>query len=289
MSTLSLEDLNAFAAGRIGVHDVACPICGPQRRAPANRTRKVLRVWLADEGFGTWSCARCGSKGAAHAGRRKGRRPERVAARVAAEARDKQAAVVQLSKAVWLWRCALDPHRSVVERYLREVRRYAGRIPATIRYLPARGAHGPAMVAAYGMAEEPEPGVLAIRDDQVRGIQLTNLTPEGLKVAGSAKISLGKSAGFPIVVAPMNDGLGLAIAEGAEDALSLHAATGLGAWCSGGASRLPALANAVPAFCDCVTLVVDDDPDGRRHSAELSARLGARGLNVEMLDMRGAA
>jgi hypothetical protein len=145
------------------------------------------------------------------------------------------------------------------------------------------------MVAAYGMAEEPEPGVLAIRDDQVQGIQLTNLTPDGLKVPGGAKISLGKSAGFPIIAAPINDGLGLAIAEGAEDALSLHAATGLGAWCSGGASRLPALAPAVPAFCDCVTLVVDDDQDGRRHSGELSVRLGARGLKAEMLDMRVTA
>ena len=48
------------------------------------------------------------------------------------------------------------------------------------------------------------------------------------------------------MLAPMNDLLGLAITEGVEDALSIHAATGLGAWAAGAASRLPALADAVP-------------------------------------------
>lgn len=289
--SLSLDDLTALAGGRIGVRDVACPMCGPDRRSPANRIRRVLRVWLVGAQFGTWSCARCGSKGEAHAGSGEGRRVDREAlsrARAAAAARDIKAAAVQLGKARWFWNRGLDPHRSVVECYLRE-RGYRSRIPATIRFLPAHGAHGPAMLAAYGMAEEPEPGLLAIRDEQVRGVQFTNLTPDGRKVADSAKISVGKSAGWPIVVAPLNDGLGLAIAEGVEDALSIHAATGLGAWCSGGASRLPALAAAVPTFTNCITVVMDDDADGRRHSSELNTRLKARSFNVETLDMRMAA
>ena len=36
--------------------------------------------------------------------------------------------------------------------------------------------------------------------------------------------------------------MGLGIAEGFEDALSIHQATGLGAWASGGASFMPKLA-----------------------------------------------
>lgn len=288
----TLEQIHGMAAGVIGRHlDVACPECGPHRRAPVNRTRKVLRIWSVDENFATWCCARCGIKGEAHAGRSERRKidPEAVAhARAAAAIREREAAAIQLGKARWAWGCSLDPRESVVDIYLREVRRYRGLIPATIRYLPPRGAHGPAMIAAYGMADEPEPGLLAIRDDQVRGVQITNLAADGQKAPDSSKISLGKTAGWPIILAPMNDGLGLAITEGAEDALSIHAATGLGAWCSGGASRMPALADAVPACCDCITVVVDDDRDGRRHSSELGARLRARGLNVEMLDMRVA-
>jgi hypothetical protein len=294
MTAFTLEDLHGMAAGLIGRHlDVACPECGPYRRAPKNRTRKVLRIWTIDENFATWCCARCGIKGEAHSGHGERRRidPEALArARAAASVREREAVAAQLGKARWFWGGARDPRGTVVETYLREVRRYGSRrIPATIRYLPPRGDHGAAMVAAYGMAEEPEPGLLTIRDDQVRGIQFTNLTPHGQKVPDDAKISLGRTAGWPIVLAPLNDSLGLAITEGAEDALSIHAATGLGAWCSGGASRLPALADAVPSYCDCVTVVVDDDRDGRRHGAELGARLRGRCLNVEMLDMGKAA
>lgn len=294
-AAFAFDDLRTMSGGVIGGHvDLACPECGPHRRAPINRTRKVLRIWLVDENFATWCCARCDIKGEAHADRgcserRKVDFEALARARAAAAARDREAAAKRLDKARWFWSCGLDPHRSVVERYLREVRRYRGRMPATIRYLPARGEYGPAMIAAYGMAEEPEPGVLAIRDDQVRGIQFTNLTPDAQKVPDSAKISLGKSKGCPIILAPLNDGLGLAITEGVEDALSIHAATGLGAWCSGGAGRLPALDSAVPWFCNSITVVTDDDFDGRRKCAELSDRLKERGLHVEMLDMRSAA
>jgi hypothetical protein len=45
---------------------------------------------------------------------------------------------------------------------------------------------------------------------------------------------IGRSIGFPIVLAPVNDGLGLSITEGIEDALSLHQATGLPQWASFG-------------------------------------------------------
>lgn len=40
---------------------------------------------------------------------------------------------------------------------------------------------------------------------------------------------IGRSKGAPIVLAPLNDLLGLIVTEGIEDALSAHQATGLGA------------------------------------------------------------
>jgi hypothetical protein len=83
--------------------------------------------------------------------------------------------------------------------------------------------------------------------------------------------------GSPVAVAPVNDELGLAIAEGIEDGLSIHLATGLGSWAAGGATRMPTLAVAVPKYCECVTVIGDDNATGRKNAGELAARLRARG------------
>jgi hypothetical protein len=91
----------------------------------------------------------------------------------------------------------------------------------------------------------------------------------------------------------VNDLLGLAIAEGIEDCLSVHEATGLGAWAAGAASRLPALAAALPSYIECVTVMVDDDPDGRRFAGELTDLVQRRGMEVRSIllpqQQRGAA
>ena len=68
--------------------------------------------------------------------------------------------------------------------------------------------------------------------------------------------------------------------EGIEDALSIHIATGLGAWAAAGASRMPAIAEAVPTYCECVTVIGDDNDAGRKNAGELTARLRARCLAV---------
>jgi hypothetical protein len=85
--------------------------------------------------------------------------------------------------------------------YLRRGRRFDGPIPPTLGYLPANGKHPPAMIAAFGFCEEPEPGVIdppAI----VAGVHITRLTLYGGKTAfDPVKIMLGPSAGLPIVVA----------------------------------------------------------------------------------------
>jgi hypothetical protein len=104
---------------------------------------------------------------------------------------------------------------------------------------------------------------------------------------------LGASAGWPLVVAPVTDLCGLAITEGIEDALSLHCATGLGAWAAGAANRLAKLGDAVPSYVETVTVAVDADPAGKRGAQELAERLDLRGFEVRMYEpvahMRGAA
>ena len=87
------------------------------------------------------------------------------------------------------------------------------------------------------------------------------------------KVFIGSAPGLPIVLAPVNDLGGLGIAEGIEDALSLHQGTGLGAWAAGAANRLPALARAVPRYVECVNVLVDDNEPGRKYSYELARQL----------------
>jgi hypothetical protein len=246
----------------------------------------VLRVWRLEPGFATFHCARCGERGYV---RNDYSRPQidraeferrLAAARAEAAARERSSAAERLAKALWLWRQRKPIVGPIAETYLRQVRGYRGALPATLGYLAPRGEHGPAMIAAFGIAYEPEPGLLEIADIAVRGVHITRLAANGLGKAGTArdKIMLGSSIGYPIVLAPPNDLGCLAIAEGIEDALSVHDDTGLGVWAAGSASRLPALADVVPRYIEAVTITVDDDDVGRANADALAGRLLARGV-----------
>jgi Toprim domain-containing protein len=271
-------------APQIGVLDVPCPLCGPERRSAINRRRKVLRIWRLEPDFATFHCARCGERGHVRNDGFSTSRPKDLAAitraKAEADARERVAAAERLTKARWLWSTRQPITSSVAETYLREARGYHGPIPATLGYLVPRGEHTAAMIAAFGIAYEPEPGLLDILDAQVRGVHLTRLAPDGSGKAGTErdKIMLGSAIGYPIILAPPNDLLGLAIAEGIEDALSVHDDTGLGTWAAGSASRLPEIANAVPRYIEAVTIAVDDDETGGRNADELAERLLARGV-----------
>ena len=129
------------------------------------------------------------------------------------------------------------------------------------------------------------PGVLQTASAHVVGVQLTYLTRDGTGKApiDVRKRSIGRGHTAPIVVAPMNDGLGLVIAEGIEDALSMHVATGLGAWAAGGAGRLPALARLVPGHCECVTISADNNEAGRKGAQSLYEGLQSRDIEVDVI------
>jgi Toprim domain len=141
------------------------------------------------------------------------------------------------------------------------------------------------LIAGFGLPTEPEPGVLAIADDVVRGVHITRLKHDGSGKAGSDrdKIMIGRPTGSPIVVAPITDSLALVITEGIEEGLSLHAATGLGIWAAGSASHMPALAKAMPSYVDVVTVVRDEDDAGRRGAGGLVRQLLASGFEVEVV------
>jgi hypothetical protein len=179
---------------------------------------------------------------------------------------------VAKARALWARRKPLN------DRYLR-ARGLRGPFPPTLGFLPARGNFLSAMIAAYGLATELEPGRLEIAPNAITAVHLTRLRPDlGGKAEGAAKITVGRPLGSPIVLAPPNDLLGLAIAEGIEDALSVHQATGLGAWAAGAAGYMPALADAVPNYIDFVTILGHSDLTGTKNARELGARLTARGI-----------
>jgi hypothetical protein len=291
MSALDLAIVGQLARGRFGVFDAACPQCGPERRRPINQKKPVLRVWRIDQRFASYHCARCGMKGHTRDGSIARIDPAAIAhAKAEAAERDRITRAQRLSKAQWLWSQSRPIVGTVAESYLRDARGYDGPLPATLRFLPARGDHGPAMLAAFGMVTEPEPGRVEIDPCDLYGVHITRLAPDGSGKAGTErdKIMKGLAAGSPIVLAPPNDSLGLAITEGIEDALSAHVATGLGAWAAGGASFLPALAPAIPAYVDCITILADDDTDGRRHAAELARRLREQRRTVRLIRLAPA-
>src|SRR6266508_936698 len=63
LAHLSYSALADLCEGRLGRRDVPCPFCGPGRRAPDNRRRRVLRLWHSQPGFISFYCARCGARG----------------------------------------------------------------------------------------------------------------------------------------------------------------------------------------------------------------------------------
>jgi hypothetical protein len=149
------------------------------------------------------------------------------------------------------------------------------------------------MIAAFGIATEPEPGLLRINDSDVYAVHITKLTADRIGKASVQpnKIVIGRPRGSPIVIALPNDLLGLCITEGIEDALSAHEATGLGAWAAGSAPQMPSLARAVPDYIEHISILAHRDPAGIVHANELAKRLIARSIEcvVTFLGWEAAA
>lgn len=179
----------------------------------------------------------------------------------------------QLEKAKWLWRKSQSATGTPIETYLcKRLSGIAKPLPPTIRYLaPLKPSHHHAMLVPYGLRK-------------VCAVQLTLLKPDGSGKADIEpnKITIASPAGMPMVIAPPNDLLGLAITEGVEDALSVHYATGLGAWASGGAAFMPKLAAVVPSHIEAVTIYAHDDEAGQRNAQQLAEALDTRGIEIRV-------
>jgi phage/plasmid primase-like uncharacterized protein len=181
----------------------------------------------------------------------------------------------QHRKAAWLWSHRQPIEGTPAERYLREARGYGGPILATLAYLPPSPKYPePKMIAAFGPREETEPGIIAA-PRKVEAVHLTLLKADG---SGKADVEpnkqvIGSPRGLPIVLAPPNDLLGLAVTEGIEDGLSAHEATGLGAWAAYCAGNMEKLAPAIPSYVETVTICAHNDDAGQRAAYTLAEAL----------------
>lgn len=251
-------------------YHLPCPRCGPACQTAANGARKVVGVW--EDGTGrrrTW-CIRCGAKDRDHAGSADFRPlPPQT-----------QTKKDTSQTAQWLWAQSRPLAGTPGETYLRIHRGLdLASLPATLRFLTARNEHSAALIGAFGRADGTEPSDLEL-EGEVTAIHLTRLDETGAKLG---KIMLGTVAGQPLCLAPLNDTGGLAITEGIEDALSVHLATGLGAWAAGSAAHMPKLAGAVSPHTRCVTILADPDLAGRRGAGALDSGLKALGFEARLL------
>jgi Toprim domain len=186
-------------------------------------------------------------------------------------------------KSTWLWGLREPVTESCpAVLYLRQTRRYGGPIPPTLGYLPPNGKHPPAMIAAFGYCDEPEPGGID-PPAVVTGVHITRLTPDGGKAPeDKPKIMLGAMSGLPIVLAPVNDGQGLAITEGIEDGLSVFEETGLGVWAAGSAGNMPKIAAALPPYVECTTIFAHRDKTGMGFAKEAARLIAAMEVEVHI-------
>lgn len=237
--TLSLTNLRILTNNKLGIIDVACPLCGPHARAPFNRKRKVLRIW--DDGrFVSFKCVRCEAHGWVRDDKTQQSIPRSVLQSVNKKDRAETAAK--------LWEVAQE--RGLHEAYLKSRKCF---IPSpNLRSLPANKKHPPAMIARFGS------GVIT-------GVHLTHLRPDGRGKADvdTPKITLGPSIGQPIIVHETPKCRYLLIAEGIEDAASLALVTGWSAWAAGSAGRIAAIM-PVTRGKEFVMISVDGDAAGKK-------------------------
>src|SRR5262249_26599708 len=177
-----------------------------------------------------------------------------------------------------LWSLRRPAAGSPVESYLRRARGFAGTIPATIGYLPAKNGNPHAMIAAFADPVELEPGELG-PPLSVASVHLTLLNPDGSDRIRTkqGKIIVGSPAGLPIAVSAINDGLSLAITEGIEDALA-YASIGIGAWAAGSEPFLLSLASSVPDYV--TTIIIEQHPTDQAEKRDAADWMKSEGIEA---------
>jgi hypothetical protein len=160
---------------------------------------------------------------------------------------------------LWLWRQSRPLAGSIGEVYLREPRKYQGPLPETLRFLPSQRDYPATLIGVFAVARETmtnEPdATLIVEDHLIRGVHLTRLLPDGSDRERSeqAKVMIGRSKGTPLILAPLTDLCGLAIAKTKK--LAPQTITALKALKEAIAElgSVPPASNHIPAGVSCLS------------------------------------
>jgi putative DNA primase/helicase len=248
----ALRSMAQALGGDVAGAAVICP--GPGH-SPRDRSLSVTLSLAAPDGFIVHSHAgddwrECPD----HVLNRLGRPAERRVASVRT-----QKPVERRSASVALWKVAVDPGDTVVERYLSQrglklPNDVAGRV---VRFHPScpwgEGIRHPAMITAFR----------SIADDSLQAIHRTALTPEGQKIG---RKMLGPVGGAAIKIdADENIEQGLSICEGFETGLAGRV-LGFGpVWALGSAGAIEVF--PLLSGIDALTMLAETDDSGANANA----------------------
>jgi hypothetical protein len=277
-AVIDFDQIDRLTGFRLGTFDVACPICGPGRREPQNRIRRVLRIWRKDADFASYVCARCGEEGWARSAGALAKRRLAEECDAAQETGEVQRAggeeaARRIGRALSLWSEASDPRGSVIERYLaRRGLRLDEEVEHALRFHPA-----------LRHDEGDLPGMLGLlRDvitDEPCGVHRTFLDRDGRKLD---RRMLGRAKNAAVkLIADEDVSVGIGIAEGIETALALINAGWQPVWAlgsAGGIERFPVLAGI-----EAITIFADSDEVGLAAARACSARWTAAGREARIL------
>jgi hypothetical protein len=261
-SAINYDDLVALACG--AVSDVACPLCGPGRRSSENRKRRVLRIWLSNDGFASFFCARCAVRGWARDNEASG------CVRTARTAWPGTISPVQpdagqrgrIESALGICQESKPLDGTLGWRYFSERR---GLAIGTLDLNPYLRFHH-SEVAVVGLMTDPVTG-------EATGVHRTYLNRDGTK---RERKMLGRMG-----VVRLSDSVeqSLGITEGIEDGLALLLAGHSPIWaatCCGSIERFPAI------DVDHLNIFADNDAAGEAAAERLATRYEAAGKRVRL-------
>lgn len=254
--SIAFDEIRELVGNRLGVHDVACPDCGPSCKTPANRNRKVLRIWWEEAAFARFRCARCELQGYAREGN------SATVAHVPRPLPAKQEPpdeTDRTERALSIWKETVPLAGTPAERYLasRGVP-YRG---DALRWHPScpfgKGTKAGCMVALVRNIVTNEP----------QAIHRTAIDPQGRKLSdlgSNGRLTYGPIGGGAVKLTNDEDVTKvIAIGEGIETTLSIRNLPDLEAmpvWSLIAANQMAAF--PVLPYVECLWIGVDHDKAG---------------------------
>lgn len=273
--SFTLDDVSSLAGNRLGVHDVACPQCGPQCKSPANRKRRVLRVWWEEQAFARYRCARCELQGyTREGGAHYVRTPQPLPA-----CHEPPDDAERSERAITIWKETVPLTGTPADTYLR--RRGVPYDGPALRWHPScpfgKGVRVGCMIGL----------VTNIHTNEPQAIHRTAMDPQGRKLSelgSNGRLTYGPIGGGAIMLTPHADvSTVIAIGEGIETTLSIRNLVDLEAmpvWSLMAANQLAAF----PALTglECLWIGVDNDESGtgQRAADEATRRWAGAGCEV---------